>query len=336
MSLASRAATAVLATAAAAGAGVAGGWALERWAARRTRVDPDPPEGFDGPVHAVRRVVADDGVPLHVEVGGDADAATTALLVHGIGNDSRVWHAQRRELVAAGLRVVATDLRGHGRSGSPRPESCTVDQVARDLGTVLDAVAPRGPVVVVGHAFGATALLRLLSRRADLAGSRVRGAALLAVTSGAAEGRTPAVARVAATVAEQSRLVAQGFPRRSDLAHWVTRHYGFGADGVPRRLVELVEDMNADTPAEVVAALWSSWLAEQADLDGARRLPAVLLLSGEADRLVGAEQPAAVAAALGGVKHVVLPAAGHMVMLERAAMTNLHLRTLLARVRQGR
>ncbi|MFI1760787.1 alpha/beta fold hydrolase [Streptomyces sp. NPDC020800] len=87
----------------------------------------------------------------------------TALLIHGGMADHRTWHAVERRLVERGYRVIAPDLRGHGRSprGPYRP-----DLLADDLVESL----PRGADVAVGHSLGGLALSlaagRLSPRRA--------------------------------------------------------------------------------------------------------------------------------------------------------------------------
>ncbi|MFG3289381.1 alpha/beta fold hydrolase [Streptomyces sp. NPDC048179] len=76
----------------------------------------------------------------------------TLLLVHGATCDSHDWSAQIGAF-AARHRVIAPDLRGHGRSsglsGGQRPR-----EFAADLAELLDGV-DAGPVVVVGHSMGA-------------------------------------------------------------------------------------------------------------------------------------------------------------------------------------
>ncbi|MFC4506862.1 MULTISPECIES: alpha/beta fold hydrolase [Streptomyces] len=80
-----------------------------------------------------------------------AGAGGTVLLVHGATCDSHDWSAQI-EAFAARHRVIAPDLRGHGRSsgltGGQRPR-----EFAADLAELLDAV-DAGPTVVVGHSLG--------------------------------------------------------------------------------------------------------------------------------------------------------------------------------------
>ena len=107
-------------------------------------------------------VLADDGVPLHVEVD-EVDHPTgsrffrrdqplgdvTVVFVHGYCLNLDCWHFQRaayRNLV----RTVYYDQRSHGRSGDSSRENSTIDQLGRDLRSVIDTVVPDGPLVVDG------------------------------------------------------------------------------------------------------------------------------------------------------------------------------------------
>ncbi|WP_030413665.1 alpha/beta fold hydrolase [Streptomyces sp. NRRL S-1448] len=87
----------------------------------------------------------------------------TAVLVHGMMSDHRTWHRVGPALAERGYRVLAVDLRGHGRS--PRGEY-GAEVFADDLVETL----PAGPEVVIGHSLGGLALSlaveRLQPRRA--------------------------------------------------------------------------------------------------------------------------------------------------------------------------
>lgn len=86
-----------------------------------------------------------------------------AVLVHGLMSDHRTWHRVGPALAGRGYRVLAVDLRGHGRSprGDYGPEL-----FADDLVETL----PAAPEVALGHSLGALALSlaveRLRPRRA--------------------------------------------------------------------------------------------------------------------------------------------------------------------------
>src|SRR5436190_20459917 len=75
--------------------------------------------------------ITSDGVRLAVAVdgpngpGATADQATSVVLVHGLaGSIELAWRATGviDRLAGAGLRTVAYDLRGHGRSDAPTEE----------------------------------------------------------------------------------------------------------------------------------------------------------------------------------------------------------------------
>ena len=98
---------------------------------------------------------------LHLTEWGHGDR--TALLVHGLSNSNLTWIAVAETLAGRGYRVIAPDLRGHGKS--PRGAYSPSDW-AEDL---VDSL-PRGADVAIGHSLGGVALLlaadRLLPKRA--------------------------------------------------------------------------------------------------------------------------------------------------------------------------
>lgn len=104
---------------------------------------------------------AGDGVELAVrDFGGDGPAV---LLLHGAGRTLLDWELAA-PVLAEGHRVLAMDLRGHGRSGGgTRPWTFTaaVDDVAAVL-------AARGvpEAVVVGHSMGGMIAALCLERNA--------------------------------------------------------------------------------------------------------------------------------------------------------------------------
>ena len=137
---------------AAAAVGAAVGVAAERMLVRRAlRPDPERDEPFGGLRGRVVPVIATDGTPLHVEVeeapeGSLADRLGDELTIvfsHGYALEEDSWHYQRRDLRALG-RLVFWDQRSHGRSGRGSAESATIDQLGRDLESVIAAAAPTG------------------------------------------------------------------------------------------------------------------------------------------------------------------------------------------------
>lgn len=79
--------------------------------------------------------VAADGVRLHYEVHGRADAPAV-LLIQGLGADKHGWDVQRF-VMALHYRVVAFDNRGAGRSDKPFG-TYSLEEMADDALCVLD------------------------------------------------------------------------------------------------------------------------------------------------------------------------------------------------------
>src|SRR4051795_2839628 len=111
-------------------------------------------------------IVADDGVPLHVEVDeldpGLRQPASplTVVFCHGYALNLDSWHFQRAAYRGL-VRSVYYDQRSHGRSGRSSEGRATIDQLGHDLLTVLDHVVPDGPVVLVGHSMGGMSIVAL-------------------------------------------------------------------------------------------------------------------------------------------------------------------------------
>jgi 3-oxoadipate enol-lactonase len=97
-----------------------------------------------------------DNVTLYYE---DEGSGPPVLLVHGHTLDRRLWDPVTPSLVAAGLRVLRVDLRGHGLSSRP-DFGYHLSHHAADLAAVLDAAAV-GPVVGVGHSIGGAVVLEI-------------------------------------------------------------------------------------------------------------------------------------------------------------------------------
>ena len=89
------------------------------------------------------------GTRLFYTDEGDGDPPL--LLVHGWGADSAGWSALIPQFQTR-HRVLAVDLRGHGRSGVPERGYAIGDFVG-DLAALLDH-AGTGPVVAIGHSMG--------------------------------------------------------------------------------------------------------------------------------------------------------------------------------------
>jgi pimeloyl-ACP methyl ester carboxylesterase len=317
-----------------AAAGVAAGVVAERRAATRARDVPDPlaDEPF-GELHAPGVVVyADDGVPLHCEVVGPDDADVTVVFIHGFALSMDSWHFQRRDLDLP--RMVFFDQRSHGASGRSPRENATIDQLGRDLHSLLQAVVPRGRVVLVGHSMGGMTLLALADRHPELFGDRVIGAGLISTAAGAfAEtifGLPGLVGRALRPVApgliraanRQAHLLEQGRRAGSDVAYMLTRRFSYGGN-VPPSLVAFVERMLTDTPVEVMTEFFDTFLSHDKlkALEKLSDLP-TLILCGDRDMITPVKNSHVMSDALPGAELIVVEGSGHMVMLEQPDLVN--------------
>ncbi|MFD6397476.1 alpha/beta fold hydrolase [Nocardia sp. NPDC060249] len=94
-----------------------------------------------------------DGHRLFVTTTGDP-TAPTVVLVHGFPDDHTVWNGVAHAL-SDQFHVVTFDVRGSGESDKPRAISAyRKDQLAADIGAVIEAVSPDRPVHLVGHDWG--------------------------------------------------------------------------------------------------------------------------------------------------------------------------------------
>src|SRR3954449_13470436 len=141
------------------------------------------PSLSEPPPPGSRTVRTDDGVDLHVEVEENAGAQLTVVLAHGFTARLAEWQLQR-EALRPRARLVLFDQRGHGRSGWTDLTKATIDRTGRDLGEVLDATTPEGPVVLAGHSMGGMSIMALARQRPELFGPRVVGVFLMATSAG--------------------------------------------------------------------------------------------------------------------------------------------------------
>ena len=235
------------------------------------------------------------------------------------------------------------DQRGHGRSGVGPAGSCTVDQCGHDLLQVLHAVAPEGPLVLVGHSMGGMTQMAFAAEQHPFVVERVVGVALISTSSGgladvhwglrgvlgqvAHRMAPPTLAGLARTpgLVDRTRRIA------SDLEQAVVKRYSY-ASPVPASLVRFSAAMIAATPIEVIAEFLPTFdLHDKREALEAFDGIEALVLSGEADLVTPSEHSVEIVRHLPGAEHVVVPNAGHLVMMERPDEVNLHLDELLVR-----
>jgi pimeloyl-ACP methyl ester carboxylesterase len=334
--------------AAAAGAGAV--IAAEKIAVGRLRLAPDAAVGE--PLGQLRgrplTVLADDGTALHAEISGPDDAPVTLIFSHGYTLTQDCWHYQRQAL-AGDLRLVFWDQRGHGRSARPGREegraAASIDQLGADLGAVVAATSPGdGPVVLVGHSMGGMSVMALAARQPGLFGTKVIGTVLISTAASGLDptDRLPAPLRPLARqavppvlrVASQGRpavLVERGRQAAGDIAFLSTRFIAFGDSRISPTVVDFLERIIRATPVDVVSDFYLALLGhdKREALAVLGAVPAVVLI-GDRDRLVPPRLAADLAAGIPGADLIVVPGAGHVIILERPEIVNEAITALLA------
>lgn len=115
------------------------------------------PAGETG--YRVMNLTLPSGLVLRVVACGEEDAPPV-LLLHGWGCSAFAFHDNMRAIAAAGFRVIAPDLKGHGLSEKPS-DSASYSTVAmvQHVGAIADALNIER-FALAGHSMGAALALR--------------------------------------------------------------------------------------------------------------------------------------------------------------------------------
>src|SRR5215467_4090315 len=331
---------------AAAGAGAV--VAAERIAINRLRGRLDPGDEPFGSLRGLElTVLADDGVPLHVEINGPDTAPLTIIFCHGYTVNQDCWHFQRRDLTEH--RLVFWDQRDHGRSGRSKSGSGTIDELGADLKAVIDAAAPGpGPIVLVGHSMGGMTIMALAEQHPGMFATKVAGAVLISTAARGLDRGSPwmpapirplicrTLPGVLNGAAKGGGLVERGRKASADLSFLGTRVIGFGDGEVSPAIVGFLEEMIRDTPIQVVARFCQALLTcDMRGSLGTLGRVAVVVMVGEKDRLIAPRLGIELAAETPGAQLIWVPGGGHALMLERPDLVSDTIAALVARVNAG-
>ncbi len=250
--------------------------------------------------------LATAGQELHYE---DAGRGTPVVLVHGWSLSSAAFGGQI-ELLSRSSRVVAPDLRGHGRSAGGA--SFCLDDLARDLSDLAGSLALEG-AVLVGWSLGAHVALAAL----PLLGQRVSALVLVSGTPRF----TLAKGWPHGLEARSIRVLARSVGR--DVARAAARFFDGmfvegELDGEGRRRAERVRA--AVPPPDAAAALSGLEILEREDLRPLLERIDVptLVVHGEADPICPVGAARAMASAIPNARLAMIRGAGHAPFLSRA------------------
>ncbi|HEY2320960.1 MAG TPA: alpha/beta hydrolase [Solirubrobacteraceae bacterium] len=268
------------------------------------------------------RVTSADGTELYAETFGPDDC-DTVVLAHGWTEQIAFWGPVIRCLRDAGLRVVAYDLRGHGRSAPGADGDYALERFGEDLEAVLAASGAGGdsPATVVGHSLGAMSIAAWAERHDPRA--RARAAALVNTGLGDLVSGHLLIPQIARFLnhPRASRLFlgwrAPLPPFSTPLQQALIRYTAFGPNATTGD-VAFYERMLVDCPADVRAACGVAL----SDMDLWHAVASItiptLVVSGAEDRLTPPAHARRIADDLPVPAGLVeLPATGHMSPLER-------------------
>jgi len=335
------------AAAAAAAGAAAAGVAADRAASERRRLNAlDPVAGYAHVADEELKVIATDGLNLHVEIDSPRNLdpeLPTIVLSHGFCLSLRSWVLQRRAFVEAGYRVVLWDQRSHGESEISDLEHCSIEQLAHDLRAVIDATCPQGPIALVGHSMGGMTTMALARHHPDLVRDRVMAVAFISTAAGGQGltdlGMGPLVGRAIGQVGP--RLLSRLAPHQRWLAP--VRRFGRNVEGsivdrfsydspVSEGLIRFTSDLILATRFEVMAAFIPA-IQSHDELDTLATLvdKEVLVVNGEGDLLTPPAHSEKIVERLPGSEHVVVRDAGHLIMLEHPEVVTGQILALLHR-----
>ncbi len=324
--------------------GVIAGVTVARSMSRRAAVaDPYVREDFetlDGDRSYV--VTTPDGVPLAVRAVGPVDAPLTVVFAHGFCLRMGAFHFERMRLSAewgAQVRMVFYDQRGHGQSGEASPDTYTLTQLGVDLETVLQVIAPRGPIVLVGHSMGGMTVLSHARQYPHHYGGRIVGAALV---SSAAEGvaksplgeilNNPALEAIRFTARSAPKLVHRGRNVTRSLIGPILRAACYSDVNVSPSVVDFSQRMILGTPIPTLVEFLHALEVhdETAALPTLAKIP-TLIACGDHDLVTPDEYSRKMADALPMSELIIVEHAGHLALLGKPDPINAGLVRLVRR-----
>jgi 3-oxoadipate enol-lactonase len=267
--------------------------------------------------------VAAEGEGRFVEVGGrrvfyaERGHGRPLVLLHGWGQDHSSWAAVL-ELLSSRYRLIAVDLRGHGRSDVSGP-GFSFAGLSDDVFALMQQLGIEGSAVLVGHSMGGMVVQQLAVDHpeaaravvildADLNGPRALRAAMTLI--GHVGGL---LMRGAARLVGETRSL-RVYPLLMGLAAY-SRTWRKGHPA------QLRAEADRFVRANSVAGLASSFVAyaSRPDLREAltRAAPRALLVRGSADLIMSQGKMAALCRAIPGSRLTVVPGAGHMTPSEQ-------------------
>src|SRR3977135_4512752 len=248
--------------------------------------------------------LAVNGVKTFVATGGrdfDSSLPTIALL-HGAGFDHTTWALHSRWFAHHGYGVLAPDLPGHGRSsGAALPSIAALADWTADLIETAGATKAR----LVGHSMGSLIALETAARHP----AKVSGISLIGTAATMTVGPDLLKAAGANDQAAIDMVSIWGLGFQAELGGSLAP--GLWMHSGAQRVLEQCR------PGVLFSDLFACNGYQGALAAAAQITVPTTFILGERDMMTPARAGKTLAAALPNSRTVVLPGAGHMMMVER-------------------
>jgi pimeloyl-ACP methyl ester carboxylesterase len=241
----------------------------------------------------------------------DDGHGSVVVLLHAFPLDRTMWVSQQSALSSL-YRVIAPDLRGHGRSDSPGGVY-TMDEMAGDVVELLDALKIDEPVVLGGISLGGYVALALAVHHPE----RIRGLMLLDTRAGADTAENARLREETARKVEDARSAEPVVSAMSPKLF---------SDATRQRRPELIERTIAQMLKTSVKGVAGTLLGmavrpdRTADLERIN-VPALVLVGAD-DVITPPGESQRMALALPHAELVEIPDTGHLAPLENPAPVN--------------
>jgi 3-oxoadipate enol-lactonase len=243
-----------------------------------------------------------NGIDLYyrIDAAGERDAPWL-VLSNALGTDVSLWTPQI-DALARVFRVVRYDTRGHGRSSVP-PGPCTIEQLSGDVLALVDALAIER-AHFCGISLGGATGMALAARHGERIGR-------LVVAS--APPRNPSPPEVWSDRMNQARSGGMPALAQATIERW------FSAAFIAREplVCAAIRDTVRHTDPEGYAANCAAVAETDLTSELARIGAPTLIVTGMHDASITPDAGRALAAAIGGARHVALDAL-HLPNVEQA------------------
>ncbi|WP_422925235.1 alpha/beta fold hydrolase [Singulisphaera sp. PoT] len=241
----------------------------------------------------------------------DHGPGPVVVLLHGFPLNRTMWAKQLSD-VGSMYRIIAPDLRGHGKSAAP-DGVYTMDEMADDVIELLDALQLTEPVVLGGLSMGGYVAFSLIARYPE----RVRGLMLLDTR---AKNDSP---EAAANREQLAQKVEASHSTEPVIEAMLPKLLGESSREAHPDLAAKVQRMIEKTPTRTIAgtlrgmAIRPDRTPELGKID----VP-TLVVVGEQDAITPPDEMRSMADQIPRSRFITIPDAGHLAPMENPGATN--------------